>query len=328
GEGSTVEEAVASGHLEDTVLEDAPIQGEQERIAEDAPIQGEQETEKEAASQGEHTEDVPVNERQSADHAEVEKPVEKKSKEKRIAHRRPRKIQRKESGPSGSTVQVLGLPGQAAATEVSESGPSGPVEQVQGPSGPAEKVSGPSGPMESESVQTVAEEEVMVPKPLVPSSSQTPVPPSPPSSSTAPPAPQTFKKPQPRPISSPTPFPSHSTSSPASSTHIHPPPPIFEIPPASSAGASSSSEVQLGQFKQAITALTTAVAHTEAVQIDFASLQLPEEISLPQIHFLVMESSVGSIIFEHFARVMGRIKNITGAMSVLRFLHPSCQNSS
>ncbi|MQM04173.1 hypothetical protein Taro_036965 [Colocasia esculenta] len=148
--------------------------------------------------------------------------------------------------PSGPDEQVAGPSGPAVASsqaEVNGSGPSGPVEQVQGPSGPAEKVSGPSGPLESESVHQVAEEEEAVaPEPPAPSSTQTPVPPSPPSSSTAPPAPQTFKKPQPRTISSPTPFPSQSTSSPISSTTIPSPPPIFAVPPdSSSAGASSSS---------------------------------------------------------------------------------------
>ncbi|MQL70402.1 hypothetical protein Taro_002690 [Colocasia esculenta] len=148
--------------------------------------------------------------------------------------------------PSGPDEQVAGLSGPAASSpqaEVSGSGPSGPVEQVQGPSGPTEKVSGPSGPLESEFVQQVAEEEEAVAhEPPTPSSTQTLVPPSPPSSSTAPPAPQTFKKPQPRTISSPTPFPSQSTSSPASSTPISPPPPIFEVPSVSSSvGASSSS---------------------------------------------------------------------------------------
>ncbi|MQM16944.1 hypothetical protein Taro_049906 [Colocasia esculenta] len=256
-------------------------------------------------------------------------------------------------GPSGPDEQVSGPSGQE---EISGSGPSGPVEQVEGPSEPAEKVSGPSGPLESESVQHIAEEtEAVAPEPPAPSSTQTPVPPSPLSSSTAPLAPQTFKKPQPRTISSPTPFPSQSTSSPASSTPIPPPPPVFEVPPdSSSAGASSSSsppssgpsdippttshsllhpspppsfitimpedaqlespylgkikdefeevilrsvlkkeikmarhfqlfnnyryvhrlpEVQFSQFKQALNALGSADAHTEAIQVDFATLQ-------------------------------------------------------
>ncbi|MQM19052.1 hypothetical protein Taro_052052 [Colocasia esculenta] len=294
-------------------------------------------------------------------------------------------------------------------------------EDVPRPSGPAEQVAGPSGPA------AAASQAEVTPEPPAPSSTQTRVPPSPPSSSTAPPAPQTFKKPQPRTISSPTPFPSQSTSSPASSTPISPPPPVFEVPPiSSSAGASSSSgppssgpsdippttshsflhpspppsfitiipkcaqldspylgeikdefeevilqsvlksarfpprdhsltlsewfqihhkncwapfiqkeikmathfqlfnnywyvhrlpEVQLSQFKQAIRALGLAVAHTEAVQVDFATLQLPKELSLPPIHSLIMESSVGSIIFERFARVMGRIKVQKGYLS-------------
>ncbi|MQL89703.1 hypothetical protein Taro_022283 [Colocasia esculenta] len=131
------------------------------------------------------------------------------------------------------------------AAQVPESRPAGPSVQESGPSGPsgpAEQVSGPTGPLESKPVQTEVEEEVLAPKPPAPSHpSHTPVPPSPLSAPTAPPAPQPFKKPQSRPISSPTRFPSQSTSSPASSIHILPPPPISKVPPASSAGASSSS---------------------------------------------------------------------------------------
>ncbi|MQL98455.1 hypothetical protein Taro_031162 [Colocasia esculenta] len=67
-------------------------------------------------------------------------------------------------------------------------------------------------------------------------------------------------------------------------------------------------KVQFSQFKQAIDALGSADTHSEAIQVDFATLQMPEEILLPPIHSLVMDSSVGSIIFERFARVMGRIK--------------------
>ncbi|MQL69285.1 hypothetical protein Taro_001572 [Colocasia esculenta] len=266
--------------------------------------------------------------------------------------------QRSEEGvprPSGPDEQVAGPSGPATASpqaEVSGSGPSGPDEQVSRPSGQAEHIT--------------EEAEAVAPGPPAPSSTQTPIPSSPPSSSTAPPAPQTFKKPQPRTISSPTPFPSQSTSSPASSTPISPPPPIFEVPPVSSSvGASSSSDPPssgpsdippttshsllhpspppsfitvipegaqlespyLGKIKdefeevilrsvlkvgdhihRAIDALGSADAHTEAIQVDFATLQVPEEILLPPIHSLVMDSSVGSIIFEHFARVMGRIK--------------------
>ncbi|MQM21716.1 hypothetical protein Taro_054760 [Colocasia esculenta] len=80
-------------------------------------------------------------------------------------------------------------------------------------------------------------------------------------------------------------------------------------------------EVQLSQFRKAISDLTLGISHTLDVQIDFATLLVPEEIALPQIHFLVMESSVGSIIFERFARVMGRIKVQKGCLVAFpRFL--------
>ncbi|MQM13187.1 hypothetical protein Taro_046110 [Colocasia esculenta] len=92
--GVSVEEFMASGHIEeeeqsaapgDTVFEDAPIQGEQDRIMEDAPIQGEQETEDLTASQGVHTTDAPVHEEQTSAHQDS---VDRRGK--RIAHRRRR----------------------------------------------------------------------------------------------------------------------------------------------------------------------------------------------------------------------------------------------
>ncbi|MQM16530.1 hypothetical protein Taro_049487 [Colocasia esculenta] len=426
-----------------------------------------------------------------------------------------------------------------AAAAPKEVEPTGPADQVEGPIGPSEQGSGPSGPLESESVQIEAEA-FLAPKPPAPSSpSHTPIPPTPPSAPTAPPAPQTFKKPQSRPISSPTPF----------QSTIPSPSPILEAPPASSAGASSSSsgpslgpaddlqttshsflhptpppsfitiipeqaqlnspfierikdefeegilrsvlkvgehihradpssptpkkrkltstsssssepkypplwfsltvdnkhnplyreylstvvfatiinlpfqnltdhlntilpytslsksekskifspahskseeqwgkghkdllkkftlaksarfpprdhsltlsewfrmyhqelwapyiqseikmirhfmlfnnyryihrlpEAQLCQFRKAISALTPDISQSSDIQVDFATLQIPEEIALPQIHFLVMESSVGSIIFECFARVLGRIKVQKGYLvSFTRFL--------
>ncbi|MQM08936.1 hypothetical protein Taro_041796 [Colocasia esculenta] len=66
-------------------------------------------------------------------------------------------------------------------------------------------------------------------------------------------------------------------------------------------------EVQLGQFRQAIRSLGSHDAHTDAIKVDFATLKLPEVVFLPPLHSLIMDSYVGSIIFEHFARVMGRI---------------------
>ncbi|MQL99152.1 hypothetical protein Taro_031876 [Colocasia esculenta] len=142
--------------------------------------------------------------------------------------------QAQESGPSGPASEAAA----AAAAEPEEVGPEVPADQVAGPPGPSKQG---SGPLVSESVQ-IEVEEFLAPKPPAPSSpSHTPIPPSPPSAPTAPPAPQTFKKPQSRPISSPTPFPSQSTSTTASSTSIPSPSPIHEAPQASSAGASSSS---------------------------------------------------------------------------------------
>ncbi|MQM00106.1 hypothetical protein Taro_032838 [Colocasia esculenta] len=139
--------------------------------------------------------------------------------------------------PADQEPEAAAAPAEAA---VNVEGPSGPDDQVKGPPEPAEQGSGPSGPLESESMQKEAEES-LAPKPSAPPSSpsHTPIPPTPPSAPTAPPAPQTFKKPQSRPISSPTPF--QSTSSPASSTSIPSPSPVLEAPPASSTGASSSS---------------------------------------------------------------------------------------
>ncbi|MQM10909.1 hypothetical protein Taro_043810 [Colocasia esculenta] len=73
-------------------------------------------------------------------------------------------------------------------------------------------------------------------------------------------------------------------------------------------------EIQLGQFKQVIRALGSDATHTEDIQVDFATLLLPDTIFLPPIHSLVMESSVGPIIFECFAIVISRIKVQKGYM--------------
>ncbi|MQM14135.1 hypothetical protein Taro_047065 [Colocasia esculenta] len=140
--------------------------------------------------------------------------------------------------PSTSAAEMEG-PSVVSEEVPLESGPSGPSIQEQGQSGSPVEGSGPSE--QAGKKQIPAEEPVVDPVPPISSPSQTPAPPSPPSASTAPPAPPTFKQPQPRNISSPTPFSSHSTSPPASSTPFPPPPPIFEVPPtSSSAGASSS----------------------------------------------------------------------------------------
>ncbi|MQL81617.1 hypothetical protein Taro_014075 [Colocasia esculenta] len=93
--GSLVEQIVASGHIEDSVLLGAPIQGEQGRIVEEAPIQGEQVIEKEAASQGAHSEDTPVNEEHIEVLIEVEEQVERRSLSKKIAYGRQKKFLKK-----------------------------------------------------------------------------------------------------------------------------------------------------------------------------------------------------------------------------------------
>ncbi|MQL83220.1 hypothetical protein Taro_015706 [Colocasia esculenta] len=95
------------------------------------------------------------------------------------------------------------------------------------PPGPSEDVVRPTAPVVSEGVILIVEEPVVAPEAPDPSSLVTLAPPSPPSSSTAPPAPIPFKRPTARSISSPTPFPSQSTSSPAISTSIPPPPPAL-----------------------------------------------------------------------------------------------------
>ncbi|MQM22508.1 hypothetical protein Taro_055561, partial [Colocasia esculenta] len=90
--GSLVDQSVAPGHIEDSVLIDAPIQGEQGSFVEDAPIQGEQHIEKEAASQGALSEDAPVNEEQFEVPIEVEEQIEKGSPSKKTAHKRQKKF--------------------------------------------------------------------------------------------------------------------------------------------------------------------------------------------------------------------------------------------
>ncbi|MQL93769.1 hypothetical protein Taro_026418 [Colocasia esculenta] len=128
GDGSSVEEAVASGHFKESVSEDAPSQGERivsgpqisdsvavghtvEEVMIEAPIQKEQTSVQEdvvledALIEGEHSVSeeiqeeigVPVNERSDADHANFEEPVGRASKRKRIALKRLRKIEKKAS---------------------------------------------------------------------------------------------------------------------------------------------------------------------------------------------------------------------------------------
>ncbi|MQL77297.1 hypothetical protein Taro_009704 [Colocasia esculenta] len=134
--------------------------------------------------------------------------------------------------PSGTFVDEV----RPSGSSVAESGPPGPSLEESGPSGPSvqmESVAGPTGP------QVSVQEVVVPPGPSKSPNLQTPAPSSPPTSFTAPPAPETFKKPLRKHISSPTPFPAASSSSPISSSSI--PPTTSEAPLASSSSASPSS---------------------------------------------------------------------------------------
>ncbi|MQL77742.1 hypothetical protein Taro_010154 [Colocasia esculenta] len=64
---------------------------------------------------------------------------------------------------------------------------------------------------------------------------------------------------------------------------------------------------ELGQFRQALSTLGSGNAHTSSIQVDFATLEIPDVVFLNPLHSLVMESAVGTMIFERFAMVMGRI---------------------
>ncbi|MQM22795.1 hypothetical protein Taro_055853 [Colocasia esculenta] len=92
--------------------------------------------------------------------------------------------------------------------------------------------------------------QLFVPAPPTPTQSvpkeETPTPTSPPTSFSAPPAPEPSKKPIPKHISSPTLFPATSSSSPISSTTIPPPPTFEEAPTSSSAGPSSAGPSSAG----------------------------------------------------------------------------------
>ncbi|MQM08163.1 hypothetical protein Taro_041017 [Colocasia esculenta] len=89
-------EAVASGHTDEIIMEEAPSQGEQavahEKISvEDASIEGEQSIDEEAAPQGQHTKSVPMD---NEEHVEFEEPIARAhSKRKRVAHKKPKEKQ-------------------------------------------------------------------------------------------------------------------------------------------------------------------------------------------------------------------------------------------
>ncbi|MQM13657.1 hypothetical protein Taro_046583, partial [Colocasia esculenta] len=61
-------------------------------------------------------------------------------------------------------------------------------------------------------------------------------------------------------------------------------------------------KVQLGQFRLAIEALSFKDAHTCSIQVDFATLEIPDVVFLPPLHSLIMDSAVGTLIFQRAAR--------------------------
>ncbi|MQM11550.1 hypothetical protein Taro_044456 [Colocasia esculenta] len=101
-----VSESVAEGHVVEVVLEEAPAQGEQEDAELHAPIQGEHTGNEEslienAPETAAPTQDyqipasVPASEGPSASHVNLEVPVPQQGKQKRVAHKRPRKSHKK-----------------------------------------------------------------------------------------------------------------------------------------------------------------------------------------------------------------------------------------
>ncbi|MQM21911.1 hypothetical protein Taro_054958, partial [Colocasia esculenta] len=66
-------------------------------------------------------------------------------------------------------------------------------------------------------------------------------------------------------------------------------------------------EEYLQKFRAAIRALSSSTIHTESLQVDFATLVIPDVVFLPPLHALIMDSFVGTLIFERAARVMARL---------------------
>ncbi|MQM00338.1 hypothetical protein Taro_033071 [Colocasia esculenta] len=80
-------------------------------------------------------------------------------------------------------------------------------------------------------------------------------------------------------------------------------------------------ELQMGQFRGAIDLLMVESAVNCSFKVDFSTLQIPDIVFLPKLHSLVMDSSMGPIIFERFSKVMGRMSAQQGHLpSFQRFL--------
>ncbi|MQM00941.1 hypothetical protein Taro_033687, partial [Colocasia esculenta] len=219
---SVAPEAVASGHTDEIIMEEAPSQGEQavahEKISVEANEIGTLPTEvhnlkddfkmfkqlfRWMKGEFDSVKKLISSREQSSSAPPIPPPVDLVSSSGPSQARQ----QDEEAGPSGPSSiaedrpsgQIVVEPvGPTGPQEVQKEpgGPSGPVKVVLGPSGPVKVVLGPTGSVVYEDVQSSVEELAVAPEAPEPSSVATPAPSSPPSSSTAPPAPPTFKQPR------------------------------------------------------------------------------------------------------------------------------------
>ncbi|MQL89780.1 hypothetical protein Taro_022358 [Colocasia esculenta] len=268
------EEVVASSHTADVVMEDAPIQGEQEigkRSQGKRSGLGNSSPYLEATSEEEEAEDKyeALAKEIGALTSEIQSLKNDFGMVKHVFRWMIRPPPEKPAGPSGPSKNVAG-PFENVV------GPSGPVvvDQVaaieSGSIGPAEDLSGPTRPVVTEADLVRAEEEAIAPEPPAPSPIQTPAPSSPPSSSTGPPAPPTLKQPEVKLIRYFQLFNDY--------RYLH------KLP-----------TVQLGQFQGAIALLKVENPVNCSFKVDFATLQIPDTVFLPKLHSLVMDSSVGPL---------------------------------
>ncbi|MQM12959.1 hypothetical protein Taro_045884 [Colocasia esculenta] len=195
-----VSESVAEGHFVEVVLEKAPAQGEQEDAELHAPIQGEHIGNKEslienAPETAAPTQDnqtpasVPASEGPSSSHVNLEVPVPQQSKQKRVAHKRPRKSHRKFfQGLVEFLMELL------RADQQMFLGHQG--LQLKGLGQQGHQLQGPSSAVREG--QAKGKEPMAATKAPDTSTPATPTLSSPPSPSTAPPAPPTIKHHVPR----------------------------------------------------------------------------------------------------------------------------------
>ncbi|MQL70070.1 hypothetical protein Taro_002365 [Colocasia esculenta] len=246
------------------------------------------------------------------------------------------------AGPSGQNLEEV----SHVAISMADGVPSedqGPVVQAEGLSS-------------LEISAAVGEAQAVVPEP---STLPTPAPPSPPTSSTARPAPPVPKKPRSRQISSPTPITSSTTPLPSSTVEvlpgsslagafssgpsssrpndpstitpdslIHPPVPPSFITLIPEGAQLTQPEIHgiKDEFEETIhkSVLATGThSHRTGISspVDFATLKFPDIVFLPPLHSSIMDSSVGTLVFERAARVMARLHVYEGRdLSFQRFV--------